>query len=653
MAARGLGPYRILRRLAAGGMAEVFVADRLGPHGFAKRVALKRILPQHARDPEFVGMFIDEARLAARLAHPNIVGVFDFGEHAGSLFMAMELVEGTTVGRLLRTVASHGEAVALAPALHVAREAANALAYAHDLRDDEGQALHIVHRDVSPANLLLTGRGHVKLTDFGIARCRTTAQRTDEGHIRGKLGYMSPEQVVGDRVASPSDVFTLGVVLTEMLIAEPLFAANADLDVLIQIRNVDLAVLDRSGSHLPKDVRRLLEWAMSRDPKARPTAGMFARAITEVLQRRGELGSGALDLARLLQRLELVPREPLDAAAKEPGARPTLFIDMGDAKPPTEETRTLLEDLDDAPRTTYELRHPGGRLEGPLPFSEVVRRIVCGDLPGAVDIRRDGGDFESAGRVPELRRYVESPALRWGPEGAPKGTARRGFLYGGRLLAQVYRMTADRETGALHLWDGERRKKIYYVDGRPEFVASNRPDELLGEFLVRRGYILRMELDMALAMMPRYEGRLGDTLVGLGVLRPVELYRAVAEQVRERFLEAFRWNHGQWAYVRGARCEEETFPLPAAEHELLRDAALEASPEQLDLMLRPLERKPLSRNPKARAPISAYRVRDAWERVLDAVDGRSVEDLRVRDVSPEEVRRALYFGLSCGLVKAA
>lgn len=659
MLSHTLGPYRIERRLAAGGMAEVFVACRVGPHGFEKRVALKRILPQNARDPEFVGMFIDEARLAARLEHPGIVQVFDFGEHDGALFMAMELVEGTTVGRLLRTVASHDETVPLGPALHVAHEAAQALAYAHGLRDDSGKPLSIVHRDVSPANLLVNRQGHVKLTDFGIARCRTTTQRTDDGHIRGKLGYMSPEQVVGDPIDAKSDVFTLATVLAELFIAEPLFGTGADLDVLLQIRNADLSVLRRAGGHVPKDVRALLEWALARDREARPSARVFAEALRDVLMRRGELGRGPQELARLLARLELIPRTEGDADAQEAGARPTFLVEVDESEPPPENTKALLDKLGLDPPATYELRRPDGALEGPIPFSEMVRRIVTGALEPGTKVRKDRGDFESAGRMPELRRYLGSKALQWGKGGPPSGASRRGVLYGGRLLGQAHQLTVRRETGVLYLWDGPRQKRIYYVDGRPDFVASNAENELLGEFLVAQGTILRMELEMALAMLPRYEGRLGDALVGLGILRPMQLYRAVADQVRSRYLDAFRWSRGQWAYVRGERCEEETFPLPENEHELLRDAAMQPDPRQMEAALRPVQRRVLRPSPRAPAPLHAYRLPREWERVLGEVDGTSTaagilaREYAKGGLDAEEAQRALYLGLSCELIEAA
>jgi eukaryotic-like serine/threonine-protein kinase len=165
-----LGPYDLLKRIATGGMAEVYVARRAGPHGFQKTVAVKRILPQYARDPDFVAMFVDEARVCARLAHPNIVQVFDFGEQDGELYMAMEYVDGTTGARLIRAASADQDPIPLDVCLHIAVSVLRALEYAHSARDEDGKPLSLVHRDVSPGNVLIDGSGTVKLTDFGIAR---------------------------------------------------------------------------------------------------------------------------------------------------------------------------------------------------------------------------------------------------------------------------------------------------------------------------------------------------------------------------------------------------------------------------------------------------------------------------------------------------
>ena len=661
MRQRTLGSYRIERRLATGGMAEVFVAHRLGPHGFQKKVALKCILPQHARDPDFVAMFIDEARLAALLDHPSIVQVFDFGEAEGTLFLAMELVDGTNVNRILRVVSAMGDVVPLAAALHIAIESARALAHAHHVRDDDGKPLHIVHRDVSPANLLVTRRGQIKLSDFGIARCVQSDHRTDDGHVRGKLGYMSPEQVSGYEVDARSDVFTLGTVLAEMLIGEPLFGTGTDLDVLLRIRNADLAVLDRSPRSVPQDLRAVLAKALARKPEDRIDAARFGDLLEDLSRKRGVHGRGEREIVRLLHRLELVAPRPDDVGAHEAGARPTALVETGATAiepAPKPGAHELLSRLSIDEPQCYEIKRADGVVEGPLTYAELVRRIVGGEIDASSQIRREGGAFAPGSRVPELSRYLTTGALAWDSREL-EGADLVGTIESGTLLALVHQLTARRETGVLKLDDAKRKKKIYFVEGRPEFVASTQPSELLGEYLVKHGHCLRMEVEMALALLPKYSGRLGDALVGMGVLRPVELYRAVSSQVRERYLEAFRWRHGRYAFRSGVRSHEEAYPMAQGAHELLRDAALQADPAEMEAALSGVREKVLSRESRPPAPIAAYGLPDSWTRMLRGVRGDATlgsilaRETTTGGVEPEDVYRAFYLGLSCELVRAA
>ena len=652
MAERPLGPYLIEERLATGGMAEVFVAKRTGPHGFFKRVALKRILPQFARDADFVSMFVDEARLAGRLEHPNVVQVFDFGDIEGELFLAMELVVGTNVNRLLRAVSARNESVPLETALHILSQTAHALAYAHRARDDEGKPLGIVHRDVSPANILLTHTGHVKLSDFGIARMSGKDTRTDDGHVRGKLGYMSPEQVMGKELDGRSDVFTLTTVFAEMLLAEPLFGSGSDLDVLIRIRDADLRVLERSPRRLPQDVMKIIRMGLEPDPKDRPSSSAFADAVDEIVRRRG-IVRGPDALARLLLQLDLVRGTKADRDALEAGARPTWTLDTTGVNAQTEQ----LGDVAQGTPPIYRVRRADRTILGPVSYPRLVQMITCGDVNADTAVSKEGGPFELASVLPELTRFVHSPALQWRPEETSYAT-RRGVLGAARLLGVVHGIASARETGVLHLFDNDRRKKIYFVEGRPDFVASTDKNELLGEYLVATGVCLRMEVEMALALLPRYGGHLGDALVGLGILRPVELFRATSAQVRAKYLEAFRWRTGEWAYVPGLRAQEETYPLGHETTELLRDAALEAHPEELEAALSPLREKVLVREQAPPIPLSAFRAPAEWNRLLDVHGDATLGAIVAREsfsggLDTEEVYRAFYLGLSCEIVRAA
>ncbi len=651
MAQRPIGPYQIERRLATGGMAEVFVAKRMGPHGFEKRVALKRILPQYARDPEFVAMFVDEARLAATLEHPNVVQVFDFGELGGDLFLAMELVNGTNVNRLLRAVSSRGTAVPLDVALHIASQTASALEYAHRSCSPDGRHLGFVHRDVSPANVLLTTTGHVKLTDFGIATVAERTRNTDDGHVRGKLGYMSPEQVMGRALNGKSDVFTLTTVLTELLLAEPLFGTGSELDVLLRIRDVDLSVLDRSDRRIPRDVDRLIRSGLSRSHEDRPTAGAFSSACDEIIRRRG-MGNGTDRLARLLSRLDLVSGPP--DAAEETGGANTSFLDTTMVRVQTDD---LIGDIGVTSPEIYRVRTASGKEIGPISFPRLVQLFTSGVVNSASLVAKEGGGYEIATALPELTRFVTSPGLQWRLDEL-RNARHTGTLGAAKLLPIFFRLTQAQETGVLHLWNKQRRKKIYLLEGRPEFVASTDRHELLGEYLVAHEMCMRMEIEMALALLPRYGGRLGDALVGLGILRPVELFRAISEQVRARMVEAFRWRSGHWAFVPDERSHEETFPIEYDAYSLIRDAALQAHTEELEAALAPVREITLHPVPHPPANLSMFRLPDTWNRLLRSVTGRTTfaatlaRETSSGGVDPDDVYRAFYLGLCCQLIRA-
>ncbi|MDH3726817.1 MAG: serine/threonine protein kinase, partial [Myxococcales bacterium] len=608
-----LGPYHIERRLATGGMAEVFVARREGLHGFQKRVALKRILPQFSSDSDFVWMFIDEARLAAQLEHPNIVQVFDFGTLGDDLVLVMELVDGSNVSRMLR-VGPPETPIPWDVALHIAYQTAQALDYAHHIVDDQGQSLEFVHRDVSPANILLTRSGHVKLTDFGIATVRSRAPTTEDGQVRGKLGYMSPEQVLGKELKGKSDVFTLSTVLAEMLIGEPLFQGESELNVLLQIRDADLRVLARCERRIPQDIRQLVLRGLHKDPAERPTAGAFAEACAEVMRRRG-MGHGPDRLARLLSQLALVEGDVPDA--REPGAEVPSLVDSDLMHHAGQE---LIGPQATTSPTIYRVQLPDGSEMGPMSYPRLIQLITTGVIDSrSSKIAKSDGTYLDATRIPELTRFVTSPGLQWKLEELAQAE-KQGQLRAATLLPVVYDIVIKQETGVLHLWQRNRRKKIYFVSGRPEFVASTDKSELLGEHLVATGRCLRMEIEMALALLPKYGGRLGDALVGLGILRPVELFRAITDQVRGRLMESFRWRRGEWAFVRGARSHEETFPLGQDPYELLRDAANEAHLEEIESVLDPLRERVVERCEDG-PPLGAFRLNPEWVSVLESVSG--------------------------------
>jgi serine/threonine protein kinase len=270
-----LGAYELLRPLGAGGMAETFVALRRGPAGFEQRVCLKRILPGCAADPTFVELFLDEARLLARLQCRNIVHVYDFGETEGTYYMALELVEGMDLEGLLKSLRARGVRMSPSVALYVTGEVLAALSYAHTLEID-GEAQHIVHRDISPSNILISKNGEVKLTDFGIAKARGRSHRTQTGHTKGKVAYMSPEQMRAESVDGRSDLFAIGVVLFELLTGTHPFDANTDFALQLNIMNGKRPPLRELLPDAAPQVAELVDALLATDANQRPASAADA-----------------------------------------------------------------------------------------------------------------------------------------------------------------------------------------------------------------------------------------------------------------------------------------------------------------------------------------------------------------------------------------
>lgn len=227
MEARAFGRYEVLARLATGGTANIFLARQPGLEGFRRAVVVKTLLPDRAADDAFVAMFLDEARLAARLAHPACVQIFDLGRVRGLYYIAMEYICGETLWNLLGTVATAGQRLPPADVAAIVAAASDGLHHAHELRDATGRPYHLVHRDVSPQNIMVSFEGQTKVVDFGIAKAETGRDPTRAGVVKGKFSYMSPEQIAGGDVDRRSDVFSLGIVLFECLAARRLFRGDS------------------------------------------------------------------------------------------------------------------------------------------------------------------------------------------------------------------------------------------------------------------------------------------------------------------------------------------------------------------------------------------------------------------------------------------
>lgn len=285
---KAFGQYQLKRLIAVGGMAEIYEAQRHGARGFSRRVAIKRILPALRADPRFQEMFCEEARIHATLAHPNIVEVLDFGQVDGRLFMALEYVDGLTCAELIDRLLRRRRTVDISAVLFILREVLRGLAFLHSACDAWGRPLGLVHRDIAPNNVLISKVGQIKIADFGIYYSRHAARRTVPGELKGKLGYVSPEQVRGEQVDGRSDLFSLAVMAAEMLIGKALFQGETVYEVFEALNRGDLTMLHAFGDHVPDDVKQVLSRALQPDRQKRyPNATTFGVDVEWLAQRHG------------------------------------------------------------------------------------------------------------------------------------------------------------------------------------------------------------------------------------------------------------------------------------------------------------------------------------------------------------------------------
>jgi serine/threonine protein kinase len=297
---RVIGRYALFDALATGGMATVHYGRLLGPVGFARTVAIKRLHPQYASDPEFVSMFLDEARMCARIRHPNVVPTLDVVTTKGELFLVMEYVQGESLGYLMKVANKKGERIPWKVATSIMAGMLHGLHAAHDAKDEQGVPLELVHRDVSPQNVLVGSDGMARVLDFGIAKAAGRLHVTRENAVKGKLGYMAPEQMAAERVTRQADVYAAAVVLWEALAGRRLFDGESEAIVLSRVIAGEVKPPSSLNPEVPKALDEVVMKGLSRDLDARhKTAKELAQAVERVgVASLGEVGEWVDHTAR-------------------------------------------------------------------------------------------------------------------------------------------------------------------------------------------------------------------------------------------------------------------------------------------------------------------------------------------------------------------
>ncbi|MGM0577256.1 MAG: serine/threonine protein kinase [Myxococcota bacterium] len=640
------GKYELLEKIGTGGMAEIYKARVTGPDDFEKILVVKKILPEYAQNRAFVKMLIAEAKVSSVLQHGNIVQIFELGEIEDQYYIAMEYVQGADLLRILTRCTRRKERPPVEVVMFVVSEVCKGLAYAHSATDTKGRPLRIIHRDVSPSNILISDQGDVKIMDFGVARAdlerasHERRQQTASGVLKGKLGYMSPEQVVGAEIDHRSDIFALGIILFEALTLKRLFLGKTDLETLINIRDVRIEHKLRKHRYIPEGIRDMLRRALARDPRDRyQTATDFQEAILDYLF-ENRLRVSNPTLARFMddvfaeRKTEAEPRPRRHGARKAASTRPTRRAgaaaaaeerrtpatttqreleeaaraatglvegeqadeapseeaaeprdaketaaeaeaggpEEAEAAAPTEEsgereipvqierssstdaTHAALEyaerhtpaERQDLTKALFRLRHRDGATFGPVTFTNLMNLLTNRSISAREEVSVDGRDWIPVRELPALREL--EPTLFEEEEEAALYEGPISNLLTPRLL---YKLSISRLAGRLKLTRGSLLKEIYFQNGVPVHITSNIKEELLGAFMLERSLIQEEDLDRAVASTKSHGGRLGDSLVRLGILEPHDLFRVLELQFRQKFLEIFRWRRGWYQFFEG------------------------------------------------------------------------------------------------------
>lgn len=570
------GPFLLERRIAVGGSAEVYLArPKIGEHP-APLFVVKRLIVTDGQDGTSYEALEREAELHQAVRHPNVVTVYGAGQVEGESYLAMEYVDGVDLYRLLRRAEGEQRRIPHELAAYIVYAIAQALIAVHSARDAYGFPLGLVHRDVTPSNVYLSVTGDIKLGDFGIARVtqpRTRPLQNTVG-LRGKFGYLSPEQIAGEAFDHRADLFSLAVILGEMLIGERVFPGSGQLAVLLAIRDGNIEPVRRHEAEIPPVLFQACTKGLSRNPAARfSNASDFCDALRPFVQATREDMNAELsgwvrwaaDSAQWAERLQGQIRDSVERmravhAASSRAPDPTALVEIVEPPPASAEGPATQ-------RAPTKIHFADGRELNNVPLPRLIEMVATGEIRGDDQVSLLGEALRPVRDIDSLAKHMMPSSAettgRLFDVGVPDYQA---TLRDTSMLQVLARLRSNVESGALFVErksksGNTRRKEIYLHNGRLLHVASTERDELLGEYLVRRGALTRAELEAALTRLSNEGARLGDTLVAMNLVSAVDVFRAIRDQGRDRVAALCAWTRGTATFYRGTEPNHVEFPL--------------------------------------------------------------------------------------------
>ncbi len=582
---RQFGKFMLLERIGSGGMAEIYKSELEGIDGFKKILVVKKILPKYATNRQFITMFVQEAKVCSGLHHANVVQIYELGEEEGEYYIAMEYVAGSDLLKVLTRASKTGRPLPPELCLFIIQEICKGLGYAHGATDTTGKALEIIHLDCSPSNILISHDGDVKLTDFGVARAKVEGPATGtEDRLKGKLGYMSPEQVTGKPLDHRSDIFSLGIILYELFTLKRLFLGRSDIETLTNIRDANIEPRLKRHPEIPEAVGDIIRKALRVNTDTRYQSALdVEESISQYLFEVRQRVTPAM-LATYLK--ELFAEDLIVDAAPQVVAQPAIDAPLPSTSEPTRPKQRLADIMRERPLTApgeqeeqpvapvaktpgafkdldYRFKSPDGRVFGPVPYQNLNKLLQSHSVSPDELVSVGGGSWRPIVEITDIERILPMDLQREASD--PDEVGIFGTTSAARVMA---RMAAGKRTGRFKLTKAGQLKEIYFRKGKPMHITSNNKSELFGSLLVEQGIITQEQLNEAIDRTGR-ESQLGGSLIQMGLLEQAGLFGQLENQFAEKFKEVFSWDDAYYEYYRGAKP-----PLDAVPYRLDAIAAI-------------------------------------------------------------------------------